>query len=262
MGGYLLGGWSNASACLPACACRVGSCVYGFASASHLSAFLTDHSNILAAATAAAEAQPLLRHLLHLQHYQQQQEEEAAAAAAEAAAQAAAAEGEGAAPAAGGDASTSGSAAEDAAEAAPAGDADAAAKEKEEEQAALLAAAEAEAAAAAAAAVPPIPGLRELLVGLQSLLLKVDAGTQTPTHFVEKHLDYSYEWNEWALRKRVGGEREGEGGGWACCCDAAQWLRPAECPDCKFSLHPAATWWGVRIGPVSLSRVPTHCVFG
>ena len=26
---------------------------------------------------------------------------------------------------------------------------------------------------------------------------------QTPTHFVEKNIDYSYEWNEWALRRRA-----------------------------------------------------------
>jgi len=32
---------------------------------------------------------------------------------------------------------------------------------------------------------------------------KVDAATETPTHFVEKHIDPSYEWNEWALRRRA-----------------------------------------------------------
>ena len=26
---------------------------------------------------------------------------------------------------------------------------------------------------------------------------------QTPTHFVEKNIDPSYEWNEWALRRRA-----------------------------------------------------------
>merc|ERR1719231_2196104 len=30
-----------------------------------------------------------------------------------------------------------------------------------------------------------------------------DAGTETPTHFVEKHIDINYEWNEWALRRRA-----------------------------------------------------------
>jgi len=30
-----------------------------------------------------------------------------------------------------------------------------------------------------------------------------DAASQTPTHFVEKNIDYSYEWNEWALRRRA-----------------------------------------------------------
>lgn len=28
-------------------------------------------------------------------------------------------------------------------------------------------------------------------------------GTQTPVHFLEKNLDYGYEWNEWALRRRA-----------------------------------------------------------
>mmetsp|Transcript_38761 Transcript_38761/g.51075 ORF Transcript_38761/g.51075 Transcript_38761/m.51075 type:complete len:685 (-) Transcript_38761:228-2282(-) len=32
---------------------------------------------------------------------------------------------------------------------------------------------------------------------------KKDASTATPTHFVEKHIDPSYEWNEWALRRRA-----------------------------------------------------------
>lgn len=32
---------------------------------------------------------------------------------------------------------------------------------------------------------------------------KVDASTSTPTHFVEKHIDYNYEWNEWSLRRRA-----------------------------------------------------------
>lgn len=27
--------------------------------------------------------------------------------------------------------------------------------------------------------------------------------TQTPTHFVEKHMDVNYEWNEWGLRRRA-----------------------------------------------------------
>lgn len=33
--------------------------------------------------------------------------------------------------------------------------------------------------------------------------LKVDFGCQTPTHFVERHIDHSYEWNEWSLRRRA-----------------------------------------------------------
>jgi len=30
-----------------------------------------------------------------------------------------------------------------------------------------------------------------------------DSNVQTPTHFVEKHIDMGYEWNEWALRRRA-----------------------------------------------------------
>lgn len=30
-----------------------------------------------------------------------------------------------------------------------------------------------------------------------------DASTETPTHFVERNFDPSYEWNEWALRRRA-----------------------------------------------------------
>jgi hypothetical protein len=28
-------------------------------------------------------------------------------------------------------------------------------------------------------------------------------GTQTPTHFLEKHIEINYEWNQWALRRRA-----------------------------------------------------------
>lgn len=41
------------------------------------------------------------------------------------------------------------------------------------------------------------------VVDIMSGPLKVDFGSQTPTHFLEKHIDYSYEWNEWALRRRA-----------------------------------------------------------
>jgi hypothetical protein len=33
--------------------------------------------------------------------------------------------------------------------------------------------------------------------------LKKDAGTGTPTHFVERHIDLNYHWNEWELRRRA-----------------------------------------------------------
>lgn len=32
---------------------------------------------------------------------------------------------------------------------------------------------------------------------------KVDASTSTPTHFVEKCIDYNYDWNEWNLRRKA-----------------------------------------------------------
>lgn len=32
---------------------------------------------------------------------------------------------------------------------------------------------------------------------------KVDAATETPTHFVEKKIDIDYEWNEWSIRRRA-----------------------------------------------------------
>mmetsp|Transcript_16187 Transcript_16187/g.19158 ORF Transcript_16187/g.19158 Transcript_16187/m.19158 type:complete len:854 (+) Transcript_16187:26-2587(+) len=36
-----------------------------------------------------------------------------------------------------------------------------------------------------------------------NIVMKRDAGTETPTHFVERCIDPSYEWNEWALRRRA-----------------------------------------------------------
>jgi hypothetical protein len=32
---------------------------------------------------------------------------------------------------------------------------------------------------------------------------KVDASTATPTHFVDKRIDYNYDWNEWNLRRKA-----------------------------------------------------------
>ncbi|KAG1665616.1 hypothetical protein FOA52_011447 [Chlamydomonas sp. UWO 241] len=43
----------------------------------------------------------------------------------------------------------------------------------------------------------------QAVVDAMSGPLKVDFASQTPTHFVEKHIDYTYEWNEWALRRRA-----------------------------------------------------------
>ena len=33
--------------------------------------------------------------------------------------------------------------------------------------------------------------------------LTLESGTQTPTHFLEQHLDQHYEWNAWVLRRRA-----------------------------------------------------------
>jgi hypothetical protein len=34
-------------------------------------------------------------------------------------------------------------------------------------------------------------------------VMKKDASTDTPIHFIEKHIDPNYEWNEWKLRQKV-----------------------------------------------------------
>lgn len=49
--------------------------------------------------------------------------------------------------------------------------------------------------------LPPLRGLLELL----EAPLKVEAGSQTVTHAAERLVDVNYEWNEWALRRRVSG---------------------------------------------------------
>ena len=33
--------------------------------------------------------------------------------------------------------------------------------------------------------------------------LKCEFGTQTPTHFIEKNIDVSYDWNVWSLRRKA-----------------------------------------------------------
>jgi hypothetical protein len=33
--------------------------------------------------------------------------------------------------------------------------------------------------------------------------IKCDMGCQTPTHFVERYVDHSYQWNSWALRRHA-----------------------------------------------------------
>ncbi|KAF4029201.1 hypothetical protein GN244_ATG19082 [Phytophthora infestans] len=44
-------------------------------------------------------------------------------------------------------------------------------------------------------------GMHLLLAPLPSQ--KVDASTATPTHFMEKRIDYNYDWNEWNLRRKA-----------------------------------------------------------
>lgn len=39
--------------------------------------------------------------------------------------------------------------------------------------------------------------------GLLEPAARCDASTETPTHFVEEHVDRNYEWNEWELRRRA-----------------------------------------------------------
>lgn len=54
--------------------------------------------------------------------------------------------------------------------------------------------------------------LRRLMALLSAAAVKVDAETQTLTHFSERHIDVNYEWNEWALRRRVSGQGQGGSG--------------------------------------------------
>ncbi|TMW58568.1 hypothetical protein Poli38472_010127 [Pythium oligandrum] len=54
----------------------------------------------------------------------------------------------------------------------------------------------------------PTSAMGAMAAGIHPLLApppaqKVDASTSTPTHFVEKNIDYNYEWNEWSLRRRA-----------------------------------------------------------
>lgn len=48
--------------------------------------------------------------------------------------------------------------------------------------------------------MPPLRGLLQLF---EASPLKVEAATQTVTHVEERLVDVDYEWNEWALRRRV-----------------------------------------------------------
>lgn len=53
-----------------------------------------------------------------------------------------------------------------------------------------------------------ISGAKRGRTGVHALLSPtptkmVDKGTETPVHFVEKHIDPNYEWNEWSLRRKA-----------------------------------------------------------
>lgn len=43
----------------------------------------------------------------------------------------------------------------------------------------------------------------QVVLTVLSQPMKCDFGTQTPVHFVERHIDVNYEWNQWALRRRA-----------------------------------------------------------
>lgn len=42
----------------------------------------------------------------------------------------------------------------------------------------------------------------ENIMSIASQIVECDCGTQTPTHLEDKHIDFNYEWNVWALRRR------------------------------------------------------------
>jgi hypothetical protein len=67
--------------------------------------------------------------------------------------------------------------------------------------------------------VPPLSDLMQAMAGP----LRLDAGTQTPTHLNERLIDINYEWNEWALRRRVSQLRGRAGQGRAGSCG---WCSP------------------------------------
>lgn len=69
-----------------------------------------------------------------------------------------------------------------------------------------------EGASVLGAALPP--PLSELAAAMAAAPLAVEAGTQTAAHPMERYIDRAYEWNEWALRRRVrlGGTGNGLGG--------------------------------------------------
>lgn len=59
----------------------------------------------------------------------------------------------------------------------------------------------------AGGAAVAVLSLRHLAALVAAAPVKVDVETQTPTHFTEGFIDVDYEWNEWALRRRVSAGR-------------------------------------------------------
>jgi hypothetical protein len=51
--------------------------------------------------------------------------------------------------------------------------------------------------------VAPQCDLRALLAAPAHQQAPCDSGTQTPVHFVQQHIDRSYDWNAWAQRRRA-----------------------------------------------------------
>jgi len=49
----------------------------------------------------------------------------------------------------------------------------------------------------------PLANIRDVLAGSLEGFQMCEFGTQTPTHFIEKHIDINYCWNEWVLRRRA-----------------------------------------------------------
>lgn len=89
-----------------------------------------------------------------------------------------------------------------------------------------------------------MPHIRQIMQ-LFEVPLKVDAETQTPTHFVDKNIDVNYAWNEWALRRRVSEFYMPEGGGASWKNEAVRCHADASVPQGQIKLQerqPQLAW--------------------